>query len=246
MKTTAPHPELPEFYADPAARQDYVDDLFDRTADDYDAVCRVLSLGSGASYRRRALRKAGVGPGAVVLDVATGTGQVADAALAVGVAQDDLWGVDPSAGMLGANTARGRMQLVRSRGEHLPFRDRTFDWVLMGYALRHVADLETAFAEFHRVLVPGGRVLVLEITRPGSRLLRGMLKQFMLRCVPPLARLRGCGREVGELMRYYWATIDRCVAPAAVLEALRASGFEAVGRRVVGGMFSEYSARRPA
>lgn len=239
-----PHATLAEFYASPDARQSYVNTLFDRTASDYDAVCGVLSMGSGLAYRRRALRRVGVGAGSIVLDVATGTGQIARAALELGVRAGDLYGVDPSPGMLAAHIALRRMRLARGLADGLPFRDASFDHVLMGYALRHVADLDAAFSEFRRVLKPGGRVLVLEITRPRSRFLAGLVKQFLVRGVPPLARLRGCQRGVGELLRYYWATIEHCVPPDDIVAALARSGLTDVRRSVVLGVLSEYSAAR--
>jgi ubiquinone/menaquinone biosynthesis C-methylase UbiE len=96
-----------------------------------------------------------------VLDVATGTGLVAREALAIIGPQGKLIGLDPSAGML-AEAAQLDIPLVRALGERIPFGDAQFDFVSMGFALRHVADLEGLFSEMRRVLKPGGRFLFLE------------------------------------------------------------------------------------
>ena len=115
----------------------------------------------------------------------------------------------------------------------------------MGYALRHLADLSAAFAEFHRVLRPGGRLLVLEITRPQGRLATLALKTYMRTVVPTVALVVARQSKTSELWRYYWDTIEACVPPDAVLAALRTAGFRRVRRYVELGVFSEYTAFKP-
>jgi demethylmenaquinone methyltransferase/2-methoxy-6-polyprenyl-1,4-benzoquinol methylase len=129
--------------------------------------------------------------------------------------------------------------------ERLPIASDAFDFVSMGYALRHVADIDAAFAEFLRVLRPGGRLVLLEITRPPGRLQFAVLRLYLRRVVPLLARIFGRSAEMPNLMRYYWDTIEACVPPATVLARLRAAGFTGVDRYVEAGIFSEYRARKP-
>jgi demethylmenaquinone methyltransferase/2-methoxy-6-polyprenyl-1,4-benzoquinol methylase len=148
--------------------------------------------------------------------------------------------LDPCAGMLAESRRRGLDRLVRGVAEALPFADDSFDFLVMGYALRHVADLEATFAEYRRVLRPGGRLLVLEITPPRGRFSFGLLRAYLGRVVPWLAARYGAAPA--ELMRYYWDTIERCVAPATILGALAASGFDEADRRVELGIFSAYGA----
>ena len=232
-----PITSLPRYFHDERGRRDFVDGLFDRTARDYDFVERVLALGSGARYRRDALRRAGLKSGMRVLDVATGTGLVAREAAALG---GTVVGLDPSAGMLG-EAQRLAYPLVRALGEKLPFRDGCFDFVSMGFALRHVADIDALFAEMRRVLTPGGTACVLELTRPSNRLVATPLRVFMTRVVPALTRV--AGRDGAALMQFYWDTIEACVPPEAVLASLERAGFRPVTRQLTIGMFSEYVGR---
>jgi len=229
---------LPRYFADERGRRDFLDGLFDRTARDYDFVERLLAFGSGSRYRRDALRRAGLAAGMRVLDVATGTGLVAREALTLGGA---VIGLDPSTGMLG-EARRLSYPLVRGLGEQLPFRDKCFDFVSMGFALRHVADIYALFAEMRRVLVPGGTACVLEITRPANRLVAAPLRGFMTRIVPAVARV--ARRDGASLMHFYWDTIDACVPPDVVLASLARAGFRSPNRNLTFGMFSEYVARK--
>ncbi|MBE0548902.1 MAG: class I SAM-dependent methyltransferase [Rubrivivax sp.] len=239
-----PHEPLTDYYADEPERHRFVRRIFDDTAADYDRVEKVLALGSGPWYRGRALQRARLRAGAQVLDVGIGTGLVARAALKIIGPTGKLVGVDPSPGMMDQVKLPG-VQLLSGRAEALPCADASFDFVSMGYALRHLADLSAAFAEFHRVLRPGGRLLVLEITRPQGRLATLALKTYMRAVVPTIARVVSRRHQTSELWRYYWDTIEACVPPEAVLDALRAAGFRRVRRYVELGIFSEYTAFKP-
>jgi demethylmenaquinone methyltransferase / 2-methoxy-6-polyprenyl-1,4-benzoquinol methylase len=239
-----PHGDLTRFYDGAEARAKYVRDLFDRGAPEYNWVSRLMSFGTDRGYRRQALRRAGVTRASRVLDVATGTGLVARAIMECGVGRGAIVGLDPSRGMLAENQRNERVQLVQGLGERLPFRDGTFDFVVMGYALRHVADLALLFGEFRRVLRPGGRVLILEITRPKSRWGCAMLGFYMRRLFPVIARLGGGSRVSSEMIDYYWATIEGCVSPERIIEALVSAGMERVERATTGPLLSDYVAVR--
>jgi demethylmenaquinone methyltransferase/2-methoxy-6-polyprenyl-1,4-benzoquinol methylase len=158
-----PHAPLTEYYKDEAERQQYLRRIFDETAPDYDRIERVLAFGSGPWYRRCALQRAGLAAGAQVLDVGIGTGLVAREALKIIGGQGRLTGVDPSVGMMNQVHLPG-VELVRGKAEALPRPDASADFLSMGYALRHIGDVAAAIGEFHRVLRPGGRLVVLEIT----------------------------------------------------------------------------------
>ena len=240
-----PHTPLPAYYDDEADHQRYLRRIFDDTAPDYDRIERVLALGSGPWYRRMALQRAGLARDAEVLDVGIGTGLVAREALALVGPGGRLVGVDPSPGMMGEVSLPG-VELVTGRAEDLPRPDASCDFLSMGYALRHIGDVRAAFAEFHRVLRPGGRLLVLEIVRPAGRVGTTLLKGYMRAVVPLIARVVGRRRDTAELWRYYWDTIEACMPPAAVLAALREAGFETVARHTELGIFAEYTAVKSA
>jgi demethylmenaquinone methyltransferase/2-methoxy-6-polyprenyl-1,4-benzoquinol methylase len=240
----APHPTLTEFYPASAERAHFVKELFDSAAHDYDRMSRALSLGTDRPYRRWALQQAGLKPGMRVLDVATGTGLVAQAALDSGVAQGDVVGLDASRGMLEENRKHRALPLIQGFGEALPFRDATFDFIVMGYALRHVEDLASLFAEFDRVLRKPGLVLILEISRPASKLGFGLMRFYMQRLLPFLTRSTTRRPESARLMKYYWATIAECVPPASILSALSKAGFQPVERKTRGNILSEYVATK--
>jgi demethylmenaquinone methyltransferase/2-methoxy-6-polyprenyl-1,4-benzoquinol methylase len=232
---------LDQYWVDDESRRRFVDELFDRGAGDYDHFERLLGLGSGRRYRRSALHRAGLRPGMRVLDIATGTGLVAREALALIGSGGTVIGLDPSAGML-EQAARLPIPLIRAVGERLPCRDASFDFVSMGFALRHVRDLGTLFREIHRVLRPGATACILEITRPSSDANAKALRTFMTRLVPAFAGNAGRRAGARKMMEFYWDTIDACVSPDEVLRALSEAGFPAPQRSVSLGLFSEYVA----
>ena len=241
----APHPPLTTYYAAAADRDGFVRDLFNQAAGSYDRINAAFSLGSGAWYRRRALLRGGLQPHQTLLDVAVGTGLVAREAVRILGCPARVVGLDLSEGML-AEARRGlAIPLIRGRAEALPVADASFDFVSMGYALRHVPDLAVAFAEYRRVLRPGGRLLLLEIGRPSGRAAYAAARFYLNTVVPALSRWLGGGRRASRMMHYYWDTIDACVPPGVITAGLEAAGFTQVQCDVQLGIFRAYMARRP-
>jgi len=243
--STPPHPVLKKYYSTAADRQSFVGELFDGAARYYNRIGQMLDLGSGPWYRRQALRRAGLRPGMRLLDVATGTGLVARGAASILGESGGVIGVDPSRGMLGEARKALSGCLVQGRAEALPFRDDLFDMLSMGFALRHVPDLEAAFGEYRRVLRPGGRLLLLEVSRPPSPLPRWLIRVHFQHVLPLMTRISTRSEPAELLMKYYWDTIDRCVPPETILDVLRRSGYVDVERRVFFGFLSEYVAAKP-
>ena len=240
----SPHRPLSEFYSAPAARQNFVNDLFDEAAPDYDWVSGMMSFGRDKIYRREALQRAGLTNEMRLLDVASGTGLMIKAALELGVDPTRITGVDPSQGMLAENRKRNPVTLLEGMGEALPCADASFDFVCMGYALRHVEDLGKLFDEFKRVLKPNGKILILEITRPTNPVALPLIRFYMQQLVPRIGWLRRRNKSTVKLMQYYWATIAECVPPETILSALKAGGFKNVKRAVSNVVLSEYTAER--
>ncbi|MEK6703806.1 MAG: class I SAM-dependent methyltransferase [Planctomycetota bacterium] len=240
-----PHPYLTQHYRDGGEKRAWLQSIFDDTAHDYDRVERWLALGSGRWYRRQALKRAGLGAGMIVADVACGTGLVAREAVGIVGQGGRVVGIDPSPGMLKHARDAVNIEVRSGRAEAIPEASDTFDFLSMGYALRHVDDLGSAFNEFGRVLKPGGRVCILEITSPDSRAGRLLMASYMRVISGICCRIGGRSKRTRELWQYYWDTIDQCVRPEAVMGALAAAGFTDVRRVVPLGMFSEYTATKP-
>lgn len=242
----APHPPLTGYYGRAEDRPRWVRRMFDGTAADYDRIERLIGFGSGSRYRHDALITAGLRRGMQVLDVGVGTGLVARQAAAIVGDPACVTGLDPSPEMLhNANVPAG-VRLVEGYAENIPCPDASFDLVSMGYALRHIADLSAAFCEFFRVLRPGGRLCILEITRPGKKLQAALLKYYLREVVPWLAKLAARQADTSLLWSYHWDTIDACATPGSVLHTLESAGFRSAHRHVELKIFSEYRAEKPA
>jgi demethylmenaquinone methyltransferase/2-methoxy-6-polyprenyl-1,4-benzoquinol methylase len=243
---TAPHPVLKKYYESESERRPFVSALFDNAAEHYDWVCDLGSLGSGQFYRRWVLLQSGLRVGMKFLDVATGTGMIARGATGILREPGAVVGLDPSGGMLREARKTLAIPLVQGTVEELPFTNGHFDFLCMGYALRHVADLGGAFRECLRVLKPGGRVLILEITLPRSPLGQRFFRVYFAKVLPRITRISTGSAKAELLMKYYWDTIAHCVPPDMILGVLKSSGFIDIEHRVRGGLLSEYLGLKPA
>jgi demethylmenaquinone methyltransferase/2-methoxy-6-polyprenyl-1,4-benzoquinol methylase len=239
----APHPPLRRYYGEEEQRQTFLNELFNRTAYQYRNIDKATGLGFGMWYRRKALREAGLKPGMQVLDVACGPGLVAECAQDIVGSTGSVVGLDPSIGMLREAQKGPCRTLVRGVGERLPFPDRSFDFVSMGYALRHVSDLATAFLEYRRVLKPGGTLLLLDICRPKSSVMRS-LSRFYIKTVLGIAfAVLNGSRDMKTLMAYWWDTTESCVEPETILKALHTVGFRDCSRHeLFNGLLRDYRA----
>lgn len=200
-------------------------EMFDKIAARYDLLNRVISLGIDQRWRRRTVASLQLGPGARVLDLATGTGDLA-IALARAVPDGHVVGLDPSAGMLAVGETKvkelgleGRVELVRGDAQALPFPDDSFDGVTIAFGIRNVPDRPRALAEMARVVRPGGRVAVLELSEPRGVL--GPLARFHVHTVVPrLGALLSGAREY----HYLQDSIARFPPPAEFAAIMESSG----------------------
>lgn len=235
-----PQPTLERYYTNERERRGVIRELFEGAAEGYDPAEMLTSFGSGRWYRRKALERAGLREGMRVLDVATGTGLVAREAIWIVGDRKLVVGLDATRGMLALAREQLDLAIIEALAEQVPLGDEKFDFLSMGYALRHVSDLVAMFREYHRVLRPGGRALILEITKPASAFGRAFMKSYLRGVVPSLSKLSRKGRKAGKLWEYYWETIEACVDPDTILQAMRDGGFSEVERHVELGIFSEY------
>lgn len=242
----APHAPLTQYYRNEEERRGWVGKMFDSTAADYNRIESILGFGTGPWYRRQALLRGGMKPGMQVVDIGVGTGLVATQAAIILGDPSSVTGVDPSSGMLQNAQVPAGVKLVAGTAECIPFPDNSFDFLSMGYALRHIGDLSLAFAEFQRVLKPGGRVCILEITCPEKWLPKMLLKAYLRGVVPALARLAVRNGDTSVLWRYYWDSIEACAKPESVMRTLSNAGLVELEHHVELGIFSEYRAIKPA
>jgi demethylmenaquinone methyltransferase / 2-methoxy-6-polyprenyl-1,4-benzoquinol methylase len=167
-----------------AAKVAAVRSMFDRIAPRYDLLNRIMTFGLDVGWRRRAVAALDLPAGALVLDVACGTG---DLCRDLHTAGHHPIGFDFSAGMLAA--ARTSAPLIQADALALPVGDAAADGVTCGFALRNVESLTVLFTELARVLRPGGRVAILEVAEPESRPLRAAHRLYFRRLVPLIGAL---------------------------------------------------------
>jgi demethylmenaquinone methyltransferase/2-methoxy-6-polyprenyl-1,4-benzoquinol methylase len=200
--------------------------MFDAIAARYDLLNRVLSLGVDQRWRRRTVRALALPSMARVLDLATGT---ADLAIMVARAHPDasVVGVDPSRNMLAIGERKvadarlaGRVSLTHGDAERLAFPDDSFDGVAMAFGIRNVPDRAAALREMARVTRPGGRIAVLELSEPRGGLL-GPLARFHIHTVVP--RL-GAALSGWREYRYLHESIAAFPPPEAFAATMRAAG----------------------
>jgi len=209
--------------------------MFDRIAPVYDAMNRVMTLGLDGRWRR-ATAAAVVLSGDRVLDACCGTGDLALADARAGASR--VTGLDFSEAMLerarrkSAQVADCNLEWVRGDLLAVPFENGSFDGATVGFGIRNVEDIPAALRELRRVLRPGGRLGVLEITRP-----RGFLRHFygiwFDRVVPLLGRVL----PGGDAYTYLPASVRRFPGPEDLARALEEAGFTQVRfRRFAGGI----------
>lgn len=177
-------------------RERYVQDLFRRVAPKYDFLNRLLSFRRDVAWRRFTARKAGLEPGGSVLDVATGTGDLAfDLAEVVG-STGRVVGLDFTEEMLVRARAKADKlgladvcRFVQGNALELPFEDAQFDAATIAFGLRNVVDRERCLLEMRRVVKPGGRVLVLEFSQPVWPVFRQVYLLYFRHILPFIGRL---------------------------------------------------------
>lgn len=202
-----------------------VEEMFDRVAPDYDRVNRVISLGRDRAWRARTVGALSLAPGARVLDLACGTGDLARDARGEGYSPV---GIDISAGMLDA--ASTSETFVRGDCAALPFSGGSFDGVVCGFALRNFVDLATVFAESARVLRPGGRFAALDAAVPSNPVLRAGNAAWFRGAVPIVGRLLG---QDAEAYRYLPRSTAYLPEPEHLRGILASSGFVDVRRETM-------------
>jgi demethylmenaquinone methyltransferase/2-methoxy-6-polyprenyl-1,4-benzoquinol methylase len=223
--------------------------MFDAIATRYDFLNHLLSAGIDRRWRRRAIASLGLKGGERVLDLCTGTADVALAAASVSPPPARVIGVDFSGAMLQVGvgkvrTARlgDRIALVRGDATRIPMADASVDAVTIAFGIRNVENVHAACDEMQRVVRPGGRVAILEFAVPTLPAVRALYLWYFRRVLPLIGRL--FSRHQGAY-GYLPASVGAFATPAEFVTILRSHGFrDATAVQLTFGIVFLYTARR--
>ena len=215
--------------------------MFDRVARRYDLANHLLSFGRDFFWRRRAAEIVAKWNPACVLDLATGSGDLA-LALQDKIPRAQIVGLDFSTAMLTLARGKGVRQLIAADAAQLPLAEQSFDAITVAFGLRNVRDWAAALREIRRVLTSAGHLLVLDFSRPPKPILR-FLYRFYLRRILPLASAI-ITREK-EAYQYLGSSIENFPSGQATCDLIEASGFRNVkAEPLTGGIVTIYTAEK--
>ncbi len=233
------------------AKEPLVRRLFDLITPRYDLFNRVASFGLDQGWRARTIESLRLVPGMRVLDLASGTGDLAALAATHLAPLGTVVACDLSHPMLAQAqrklsrqpAAYWHVQYTQARAEGLPFADSSFDAATMGFALRNVSDLEAVFQELFRILKPGGHLALLEFGRPRNPVMRAGHLLWLSTAIPLIGLL-----TTGALWPFLYLrrSILRFMPPEEVVRHLGAAGFtQALANPLTGGAVLIYQTHRP-
>lgn len=215
-------------------RSDYVRGMFDRIAERYNLMNRVITAGQDMKWRRKVVEAAALPRDGTLLDLATGTGDIAFEALKR----------HPDARVFGADFAMQMMQVGRRNGRYgaavgwtaadalrLPFADGRFDAVVSGYLMRNVIDMPAALAEQRRALKPGGRIVMLDTSPPPRNALRPLIMLHLKIGIPLLGRLIA-GKSASDAYRYLPESTQAFKSATELADIVAEAGFHDVKFRM--------------
>lgn len=235
-------------YTADGSKREQVEHMFDAISPKYDLLNRLFSMGVDQGWRRKVIRLVAQEPVGHLLDVATGTADLAIMA-AKRKAAERITGVDISEGMLAhgrekvkAQKLDDRVTLVRGDSAALPFSDASFDAITVAFGVRNFEDLERGITDMVRVLKPNGRLFVLEFSKPRTALTGGLFRFYFHRVMPFVGKL--VSRD-SAAYTYLPRSVDAFPDGEAFVRILEKCGLrEASARPLTGGIATLYSARK--
>lgn len=233
-------------YSDNRSKRDQVERMFDSISPKYDLLNRVFSLGVDQGWRRKVIRQVATEPVNDLLDVATGT---ADLAILAAKVAHRVTGVDISEGMLAQGRVKvaqqglqDRISLRQADSTALPFADGCFDAVTVAFGVRNYEDLGQGLREMLRVLRPGGRLFILEFSKPQRTPMRQLFRFYFHRVMPLVGRLVS---KDSAAYTYLPQSVDAFPQGQRFLDLLaQAGGREARARALTGGIATLYTTRK--
>lgn len=223
--------------------------MFDRIAGRYDTLNRVLSARTDIGWRKKALRRFKKDRPRIMLDVATGTADMAIMACKL-LRVDKVVGVDISAQMLAEGRKKvdkeqltDKIELLTGDSEAINFAENTFDGVMAAFGVRNFENLEKGLSEMLRVLKPGGQVVILEFSKPRQTAVRGLYKLYMDLVAPQVARWF---RQNKEAYQYLSESANAFPERQNFTDILNKLGFHDTGYKSLSlGICCIYTGRKP-
>ena len=233
-------------YTEGGSKRQQVEHMFDAISPKYDLLNRVFSMGVDQGWRRKVIRLVTGEPVEALLDVATGT---ADLAILAAKKVKHVVGVDISEGMLvhgrtkvKARKLEDRITLQRADSAELPFADASFDAITVAFGVRNFEDLERGITDMARVLKPNGRLFVLEFSKPRNNLLGGLFRFYFHRVMPFVGKLVS---KDNAAYTYLPKSVDAFPDGEAFVRILEKCRLREAGAEpLTGGIATLYSARK--
>jgi len=212
------------------AKKQYVQEMFDHISPTYDKLNHILSLSIDKSWRKKAVRMIADRQPQQVLDIACGTGDFSIALAKAGVPK--VLGIDISEGMMTIGRAKieqqglsDRIRFQQEDSEAMSFAEASFDAVSVAFGIRNFEHRERALQEIYRVLRPGGILMVLELSVPGNRILRGLYKLYFLHVLPAVGKMIS---HDPAAYKYLPASVLNFPSPETFGQMVRDAGFSRV------------------
>jgi len=233
-------------YSSDGSKREQVEHMFDAISPKYDLLNRLFSMGVDQGWRRKVIRLVAEEPVEQLLDVATGT---ADLAILAAKKVKHVTGVDISEGMLAhgrtkvkARKLEHRITLQRADSAALPFADASFDAITVAFGVRNFEDLERGITDMARVLRPNGRLFVLEFSKPPNNLLGGLFRFYFHRVMPFVGKLVS---KDSAAYTYLPKSVDAFPDGEAFVRILEKCGLrDAKAEPLTGGIATLYTARK--
>lgn len=205
-------------------RAQYVQSMFTQIAHRYDLMNRLMTGGQDVRWRKEVIKLAGMRPHASLLDLGTGTGDLAREALTQ-FPKAQITAADFTLEMMRVGKKNGNLNFSSADALNLPFKDKTFDAIVSGFLMRNVTDVQQALKEQHRVLKPGGRVVILDTTRPKKNLLSPFIKFHMHVIIPTVGGMLSGMRDA---YKYLPDTTENFLTAEELSVRMVAVGFKKV------------------